>query len=237
MANLLLSVMGAFAEFERALTLERQREGIAAAKACGVYTSRKPALTAEQAAQLRARVAGGGVESGAGQEIRRRPRNCLRVIAGRYRLGLICGLSRFKESARYLAWASLHPRLFFPRLLPLPGFSHRARTGRPVAVLASRVPIQAVRTPLNGRDVVRALNVPRHVPGIREESVGMGAAEGRDVESGACSEGGGRAGEREAGTEQRDGGQNQKAGESHCCLLRVSVRAARIMAWAGRTHA
>ena len=31
MATLLLSVMGAFAEFERALILERQREGIAAA--------------------------------------------------------------------------------------------------------------------------------------------------------------------------------------------------------------
>ncbi|UAK31271.1 recombinase family protein [Nocardia asteroides] len=59
MANLLLSVMGAFAEFERALILERQREGIAAAKARGVYTGRKPALTAEQAIQLRARAAGG----------------------------------------------------------------------------------------------------------------------------------------------------------------------------------
>ncbi len=33
MATLLLSVMGAFAEFERSLILERQREGIAAAKA------------------------------------------------------------------------------------------------------------------------------------------------------------------------------------------------------------
>ena len=49
MATLLLSVMGAFAEFERALILERQREGIAAAKQRGVYTGRRPALTAEQA--------------------------------------------------------------------------------------------------------------------------------------------------------------------------------------------
>uniref|UniRef100_UPI00112F6901 recombinase family protein n=1 Tax=Escherichia coli TaxID=562 RepID=UPI00112F6901 len=32
MANLMLSVMGAFAEFERALIRERQREGIALAK-------------------------------------------------------------------------------------------------------------------------------------------------------------------------------------------------------------
>ncbi|MEV0810630.1 recombinase family protein [Micromonospora sp. NPDC050200] len=59
MATLLLSVMGAFAEFERALILERQREGIAAAKQRGVYTGRKPALTDEQAHQLRRRVAAG----------------------------------------------------------------------------------------------------------------------------------------------------------------------------------
>lgn len=59
MANLLLSVMGAFAEFERALILERQREGIAAAKRAGVYTGRKPALTADQADQLRERAAAG----------------------------------------------------------------------------------------------------------------------------------------------------------------------------------
>jgi DNA invertase Pin-like site-specific DNA recombinase len=59
MANLLLSVMGAFAEFERALILERQREGIAAAKARGAYKGRKPSLTPDQAAQLRARAAAG----------------------------------------------------------------------------------------------------------------------------------------------------------------------------------
>src|SRR6266511_2807395 len=59
MATLLLSVMGAFAEFERALILERQREGIAAAKQRGVYTGRKPALTAAQADQLRQRAAAG----------------------------------------------------------------------------------------------------------------------------------------------------------------------------------
>ena len=52
MATLLLSVMGAFAEFERALILERQREGIAAAKQRGVYTGRMPALNADQAAPL-----------------------------------------------------------------------------------------------------------------------------------------------------------------------------------------
>lgn len=58
-ATLLLSVMGAFAEFERALILERQREGIAAARQRGVYTGRKPALTPEQATRIRERVAAG----------------------------------------------------------------------------------------------------------------------------------------------------------------------------------
>ncbi|WP_430651018.1 recombinase family protein [Escherichia coli] len=43
MANLMLSVMGAFAEFERALIRERQREGIALAKQRGrTGAARKP---------------------------------------------------------------------------------------------------------------------------------------------------------------------------------------------------
>lgn len=50
MANLMLSVMGAFAEFERALIRERQREGIALAKQRGAYRGRKKALSDEQAA-------------------------------------------------------------------------------------------------------------------------------------------------------------------------------------------
>ena len=41
MAKLLLSVMGAFAELERSLILERQREGIALAKQRGAYKDRK----------------------------------------------------------------------------------------------------------------------------------------------------------------------------------------------------
>ena len=48
MSNLLLSVMGAFAEFERALIRERQLEGIALAKKRGVYKGRKKALDEEQ---------------------------------------------------------------------------------------------------------------------------------------------------------------------------------------------
>ena len=59
MANLMLSVMGAFAEFERALIRERQREGIALAKQRGVYRGRKKALSPEQVAELRQRAAAG----------------------------------------------------------------------------------------------------------------------------------------------------------------------------------
>jgi DNA invertase Pin-like site-specific DNA recombinase len=59
MASLLLSVMGAFAEFERALIKERQREGIALAKQRGAYRGRNKALSPTAAAQLRSRIAEG----------------------------------------------------------------------------------------------------------------------------------------------------------------------------------
>ncbi len=51
--------MGAVAEFERSLILERQREGIAIAKAEGRYKGRKPSLAEHQVALLRDRVASG----------------------------------------------------------------------------------------------------------------------------------------------------------------------------------
>src|SRR5579859_4988292 len=59
MANLLLSVMGAFAEFERALIRERQMEGIALAKQKGVYKGRKQKLTNDDIANIRQRIAAG----------------------------------------------------------------------------------------------------------------------------------------------------------------------------------
>lgn len=61
MSKLMLSVMGAFAEFERALIRERQREGIALAKQRGVYKGRKKSLSDEEAAEVRRKVATGGV--------------------------------------------------------------------------------------------------------------------------------------------------------------------------------
>ena len=59
MANLMLSVMGAFAEFERALIRERQREGIALAKQRGAYRGRKKSLPDAAIAELRRRIEAG----------------------------------------------------------------------------------------------------------------------------------------------------------------------------------
>src|SRR5215208_6289930 len=59
MSTLMLSVMGAFAEFERSLLRERQREGIALAKKRGAYRGRKKALLPQEVAELRQRVAAG----------------------------------------------------------------------------------------------------------------------------------------------------------------------------------
>ena len=59
MANLMLSVMGAFAEFERSLIRERQREGIVLAKQRGAYRGRKKSLSDLKIAELRQRVAAG----------------------------------------------------------------------------------------------------------------------------------------------------------------------------------
>ncbi len=51
-SQLLLSVMGAFAEFERTLLKERQREGIDLAKKRGVYKGRQKCLAPEQVLML-----------------------------------------------------------------------------------------------------------------------------------------------------------------------------------------
>ena len=60
---LLLQVMGAIAQFERALIRERQREGIAAAKANGKQVGAKLKLTSEQVAEIRQRLAEGALKA------------------------------------------------------------------------------------------------------------------------------------------------------------------------------
>jgi DNA invertase Pin-like site-specific DNA recombinase len=59
MSVLLLSVMGAVAEFERAIIRERQAEGIRIARQKGVYKGRKAALTEEQIEEVRRKAAEG----------------------------------------------------------------------------------------------------------------------------------------------------------------------------------
>lgn len=59
MSQLMLNVMGAFAEFERSLAKERQREGIEQAKKRGAYKGRKRVLDAAQVAELRSKAAAG----------------------------------------------------------------------------------------------------------------------------------------------------------------------------------
>lgn len=59
----MLSVMGAFAEFERALIGERQREGITLAKARGAYRGRRK-LSPDRVRELRERADAGEQKAG-----------------------------------------------------------------------------------------------------------------------------------------------------------------------------
>lgn len=68
MNQLMFTMLAAFAEFERALLLERQAEGIAIARAKGVYKGRKPSLSTEQAEAVARRLAGGESASALARE-------------------------------------------------------------------------------------------------------------------------------------------------------------------------
>jgi DNA invertase Pin-like site-specific DNA recombinase len=59
LSKLMLSMMGAFAEFERALILERQREGIAIARQKNTYKGRVKVLDASKVAAVKERIAAG----------------------------------------------------------------------------------------------------------------------------------------------------------------------------------
>ena len=52
-AKLMLSMVGAFAEFERSMIHRRQMEGIALAKERGAYKGRKPSVTQQQLDELK----------------------------------------------------------------------------------------------------------------------------------------------------------------------------------------
>jgi DNA invertase Pin-like site-specific DNA recombinase len=68
MATLMLSVMGAFAEFERTLIRERQREGIVLAKQRGAYRGRKKALPPDKIEELRRQIADGATKAQAARD-------------------------------------------------------------------------------------------------------------------------------------------------------------------------
>ena len=59
MHKLMFQMMGAFAEFERSMIRERQREGIAAARKSGKQIGAKPKLTEEQVAEVKKRLDAG----------------------------------------------------------------------------------------------------------------------------------------------------------------------------------
>ena len=62
-STLMFTMLSAFAQFERSLIKERQREGIALAKARGVYAGRKPCLTPEQVEEIRERISAGEIKA------------------------------------------------------------------------------------------------------------------------------------------------------------------------------
>jgi DNA invertase Pin-like site-specific DNA recombinase len=59
MNKLMMQLLGAVSEFERALIRERQREGIASAQAKGKHLGRKSSLTIDQVEVIQARIAKG----------------------------------------------------------------------------------------------------------------------------------------------------------------------------------
>jgi DNA invertase Pin-like site-specific DNA recombinase len=68
MAKLMLSVMGAIHEFDRALIKERQREGIALAKKRGAFKGCKKLLSQAEVAEFRQRISAGLSKAKAARE-------------------------------------------------------------------------------------------------------------------------------------------------------------------------
>lgn len=58
-SELMLNMLASFAEFERAIIKERQKEGVQIAKLNGVYKGRKQEMTPERIAEIKRRVAAG----------------------------------------------------------------------------------------------------------------------------------------------------------------------------------
>jgi len=67
---LMFTMLGAFAQFERSLIRERQREGIAIAKAKGAYRGGKPKLDAEQLEKLTSMITDGVPKAAAARKFK-----------------------------------------------------------------------------------------------------------------------------------------------------------------------
>jgi DNA invertase Pin-like site-specific DNA recombinase len=92
--KLILNVLGSIAQFERELMLERQREGIAKAKAEGKYKGRKPTARAKAEQVRELRKAGMGATE-IGQHLRISRASVYRAIGVRAREA--CPSNRFES--------------------------------------------------------------------------------------------------------------------------------------------
>lgn len=81
MQTLMFQMLGAFAQFERSLIRERQREGIALAKKEGRQLGRAKALSPEQEAEVRVRAAQGASKQALAKEYGISRQTLYRIIA------------------------------------------------------------------------------------------------------------------------------------------------------------
>lgn len=81
-SKLMFQMLGAFAEFERDIIRERQKEGIAEAKKKGVYKGRKPALSAPRRDEVRRRAATGEKRAEIAEDLGVSVATVYRVLAG-----------------------------------------------------------------------------------------------------------------------------------------------------------
>ncbi|SHL33416.1 Resolvase, N terminal domain [Roseovarius marisflavi] len=77
----MLNVLGSVAQFEREMMLERQREGIAKAKALGKYKGRRPTAR-EKAPEIRQMVAQGVSKREVAEALSVSERSVYRVLCG-----------------------------------------------------------------------------------------------------------------------------------------------------------
>ena len=78
--KLMLNVLGSVAQFEREMMLERQREGVAKAKAAGKYKGRKPTAMAK-AAEVREMLAEGMTKRAVAETLSISERSVFRIVS------------------------------------------------------------------------------------------------------------------------------------------------------------